>query len=165
MQRPGIGNELRFRDGWSLDFIEYYLILFGMKQSAEYARISITMPQELLAEADRLATEWGRSRSWVIAEAMRRLGASGSNPLGAPARPLVRDPSLPEGGVVESRLGEQRFLQFLADLKLSPAERVRAGEEAARPDTTLGSSHGDQLLAFTRYEDYLAWDHRSRSRP
>lgn len=38
-----------------------------------YARTSLTLPPGLLAEADRLAREWGRSRSWVIAKALEAL--------------------------------------------------------------------------------------------
>lgn len=38
-----------------------------------YARTSLTIPASLLTEADRLAREWGRSRSWVFAAAIEGL--------------------------------------------------------------------------------------------
>lgn len=43
-----------------------------MSKSSPYARISLTLPPEVLAQADRVAGELERSRSWVIAEAIRR---------------------------------------------------------------------------------------------
>ena len=56
--------------GVLLDTIRYYSVLSNM--STPYARISITLPAEDLAAADRLAAQQDRSRSWIVAEAIRR---------------------------------------------------------------------------------------------
>ncbi|MGH7528616.1 MAG: ribbon-helix-helix domain-containing protein, partial [Gemmatimonadales bacterium] len=42
-----------------------------MPRKPSYARVSITLPREVLAAADRHARELDRPRSWVIAEAVR----------------------------------------------------------------------------------------------
>lgn len=136
-----------------------------MSTKPPYSRISITLPKEVLELADRLAASLGRSRSWVIADGVRKLTDVGGYLPRLATKPMVRERSTPAYGTADSRLGEHRSLQLQADLQLSPEERVRAGEEVARLDTILRPSHRDQLLSFTRYEDYLAWDHRSRIRP
>ena len=55
-----------------------------------YARISVTLPKEILAAADRRAKQLDRPRSWVIAEALRQWEA-GSAPASAPR--TVREPA------------------------------------------------------------------------
>jgi predicted transcriptional regulator len=47
-----------------------------MTPRKSYARIAITLPPEDLVAADRLAEELDRSRSWVIAEAVRQFVAA-----------------------------------------------------------------------------------------
>jgi hypothetical protein len=44
------------------------------------ARISITIPRELLAEADGAARQLDRSRSWIVADAVRRYLRAGRTP-------------------------------------------------------------------------------------
>ena len=110
-----------------------------MPKEPPYARIAITLPADALAAADRVAREQQRSRSWVIAEAVRR---------------YVR--SLPTG----SRLGESRLAQLMADLRLTPEERVRAAEDTARVSFLLRPSSGKRVIGFDRYEDYLDWKRR-----
>lgn len=110
-----------------------------MPQRSHYARIAITLPAEDLAIADQVAREQQRSRSWVIAEAIRRYAAA-----------------LPRG----SGLGETRRAQLLADLRLTPEERVRAAEETARVSFLLRPPAGKRVIAFDRYEDYLDWKRR-----
>ena len=41
------------------------------------ARISMTIPPDVLRRADRIARHEGRSRSWVLAEAVPSLAAGG----------------------------------------------------------------------------------------
>ncbi|MFN2317508.1 MAG: ribbon-helix-helix domain-containing protein [Gemmatimonadales bacterium] len=106
-----------------------------------HARISLTMPPEVLAEADRMAGELDRSRSWVISEAIRRLAEP--TPIPAPIR------SLP---------GDARLAQLKADLTMTPEERVRSGEETAGGHPVPRPDRHDRLLAFTRFEDYQTWD-------
>ncbi len=119
-----------------------------MSKPTPYARISLTLPPEVLAEADRLAKELDRSRSWVIAEAIRRLAS--------------------EDGVVPSTLPApdgSRLAQLLTDLARSREERVVASERLAA--AAAGSSRGDrdQLLSFRSYQGYLRWDTRTGGRP
>jgi hypothetical protein len=135
-----------------------------MTKQKGYARISITLPHETLAEADRMAASFSRSRSWIIAEGVRRLAEAHRDRPNARAEPMVSEVPAPGFEIADSRHGDQRFLQLRSDLQLSAEERVRVSEEVARLDTLLRPGHGDQFLAFTRYQDYLAWDHRSRIR-
>jgi Arc/MetJ-type ribon-helix-helix transcriptional regulator len=119
------------------------------------ARISITIPRGLVAETDRLARELDRSRSWVVAEAVRRYLERGGEQGGTePAvRELAREPGYGLGP------GEYRRAQLEADLRLTPEQRVREAEGTAR-QTELGrrESGPQRLLVFETYEDYLAWE-------
>jgi hypothetical protein len=102
-----------------------------MPKPPPYARIAITMPPETLAAADRLAHDADRSRSWVIAEAVRRFAAAG--------------------------LGPSRTGQLSRDLRLTPEARVRAAEETTRVAELRQGRRRDRMLAFDRYEDFLDW--------
>lgn len=115
------------------------------------SRISITLPRDVLAAADRRARELDRSRSWVIVEAVRAF-------LAAP-RARVREPAAPPYGVATPGLGPQRLAQLESDLRLSPEERIRAGEETARLGERVrrASGRANRLITFERYEDYLEW--------
>ena len=102
-----------------------------------YARIAITLPQEDLAAADRIASEQDRSRSWVIAEAVRQYARAG--------------------------LGPSRQRQVAADLHLSPEARVRAAEDTAGVSASSlrkAGSHRQRVLGFDRYDDFLDWKRR-----
>ena len=52
-----------------------------MTRKPPFARIAITLPPETLRAADELAARHDRSRSWIVAEAIRQYAASQS---GAP---------------------------------------------------------------------------------
>src|SRR5258706_3402766 len=82
-----------------------------MPKRKPFASIAIPVPAQDLAAADRLAKAQDRSRSWVVAEAIRRYAAS------AEAEP-ARVPGL----------GPYRLEQLKADLALSPEQRVRAAQ-------------------------------------
>lgn len=58
------------------------------RQPGRYARIAITLPRELLVAADRRARELDRSRSWVIAEAIRLVTAETEMPAAEPRASL-----------------------------------------------------------------------------
>ena len=120
-----------------------------------YARISVTLPREVLAAADQWAQELDRSRSWVIAEALRNWTPKAASTVPAPR--TVREPGTapndPPG------LGAQRLAQLRADLALTPEQRVIEAERTAR--ATQGSSgRWNGVLTFERFEDYLAWKRR-----
>lgn len=106
-----------------------------MSPETSFARISMTIPPDVLRRADRIAKREGRSRSWVLAEAVRRLEE--------PASAKV------------PRLDETRRAQLESDLALSPTERVAAAERTARevPTRRLASL----FVSFDRFEDYLDW--------
>lgn len=60
----------------------------------------------------------------------------------------------------EDRLGPYRHAQLLADLRLTPEERVRAAEETARLSFVLHRPPRPFVKAFDHYEDYLDWKER-----
>jgi hypothetical protein len=118
------------------------------------ARISITIPQQLVAKLDHLAPTLDRSRSWLVADAVRQYLARHKNDAGTDrtVREVTRDP-YPKYGP-----GEYRIAQLEADLRLTPEERVREAEATASL-AGAGRRDGDWqgVLVFESYEDYLAW--------
>lgn len=108
-----------------------------MPRAKRYARIAITLPADDLAAADALARDRQRSRSWVIAEAIRRYAAE---PAAIPSRPGI---------------GPLRLAQLAADLRLTPEERVRESEQTARTAGRTVRAH--RIIGFDRLEDYFAW--------
>lgn len=135
-----------------------------MPKKTSYARIAITLPRPDLAAADRMARAHDRSRSWIVAEAIRRFAAAGEYPAsarrtGAPAAgsaPLLTAALEPTG------LGPSRLAQLTRDLALTPEERVRAAEETLRA-SPAEASRTHRVVAFDRYEDFLEW-RRTRDR-
>ena len=111
-----------------------------MPSREPYARIAITLPQADLATADRLAAVQDRSRSWIIAEALRRYAA---------AFPSADSPSL---------LGASRHAQLLRDASLSAEARVHEAEGV----TVVGAATPQSLevpLRFTSFDEFLRWRH------
>src|SRR5712691_6094776 len=107
------------------------------------ARISITLPRALVAAADGRARALDRSRSWVVAEALRRYVA-------APVK--VREPGAASYGAAEVAGARRRHLA--ADLRLSPAERLRRAEELARlARRARPRARREQVIGFDSYED------------
>jgi hypothetical protein len=124
-----------------------------------FSRISITLPREVLAAADRQARALDRSRSWLIVEAMRAFLAA---PAGrAPDR--VRESEAAVYGVQE--VADARRRHLAADLKRSPAERLRRAEELARLARQVRPRHGkrQQLIGFDSYEDFYEWKKAHRA--
>ena len=121
-----------------------------------HARISITLPPELLEAADRCAREANRSRSWVVAEALRLQVEKLAETAGAGSQVQVHETArLPYAAL---GLGESRTVQLEADLALTPEERVREAERTlALSELGEPAWRGDRLLMFDRFEDYLAW--------
>ena len=89
---------------------EYYRPIFSMTSRTPYARIAITLPEADLAAADRLAKQQDRSRSWIVAEAVRQYAAS------------------IERGESTKNLGSSRLTQLQRDLTLTPEQRVQEAE-------------------------------------
>lgn len=124
-----------------------------MPKRPKFARIAITLPEEDLRAADEVARREDRSRSWVIAEAIRRYAGDARQA----ADPNMHPVQGPAG------LGPSRHAQLLADLRLTPEQRVRAAEETTRVSLIRRPMAAKRVLAFDRYEDYLAWKRRQAS--
>jgi ribbon-helix-helix CopG family protein len=125
-----------------------------------YARIAITLPKDLVAAADRRARELDRSRSRVIAEALRTYLAT-SHRAAPPAH--VREAVTPAYG--SDAIGSARRAQLERDLARSPAERLRIAEEAARTARTISRGRGrrHQVIGFDSYDDFYEWKKSQRA--
>jgi hypothetical protein len=118
-----------------------------------FARISITLPPDVLAEADALAAELDRSRSWVFAEAVRRFAR-------LPA--LVRElaPVDYAGGEVAAA----RTAHLRRDAERSPAERLRLAEELVELARLVHPRpRRAQILGFESVEDFAEWKKARRA--
>ena len=105
-----------------------------MPSRTVYARIAITLPEADLAAADRLAKQQDRSRSWIVAEAVRQYAAS-----------IERREST-------TGLGSSRLTQLQRDLALTPSQRVQEAEHT--------SALSEQVMAprrFATFDEFLAW--------
>lgn len=124
-----------------------------------YARISVTLPKAVLAAADRRAKELDRSRSWVIAEALRQWEADAVPT--APTR-VVRESAAPPYGV--RAVAEARQRHLIADLRRTPAERLRRATDLARlARTGRRSGPRAQIIGFDSYEDFYEWKKARRA--
>src|SRR6266699_5809494 len=93
----------------------------NIEYAMPYARIAITLPKDLVAAADRRAREIDRSRSRVIAAALRAY-------LDSPPPPAqVREPVRPAYG--SDAIGSARRAQLERDLARTPAQRLAAAEQ------------------------------------
>jgi predicted transcriptional regulator len=114
-----------------------------MPRKRSYVRISITLPQEVLAAADSQAKALDRPRSWVIAEAIRSYRGGLQNQTTAP-------PSAEE--VAAARRQHQ-----LADLERTPEERLRRAAALLRLAPGSGTGGRAQIIGFDSDEDFAAW--------
>jgi predicted transcriptional regulator len=122
-----------------------------MPKKTSPARISITIPADLLKVADRLARQLDRSRSWVLGEAVRRM-AQGSPPAG------VREPLVNPYAEQAEELEAVRLRRLKADLAATPAERLRDAEEILQMARRVRPARKRaQVIAFDSYEDYYRW--------
>lgn len=122
-------------------------------------RISITIPRDLLAEADRRARALARSRSWLLVEAVRAY--LGREP--AAARPTQVSESEPPAYAAEA-VAAARRRHLAADLKRSPAERLRRAEELARLARLARPARArHQVVGFDSYEDFYEWKKAHRA--
>lgn len=115
---------------------------------SKLVRITITLPRGLLTAADARAKRLDRSRSWVVAEALRQ----------SVRTQHVAEPAPHPYG---TRLDEYRRIQLQADLALTPEERVLEAERTAREaELVRGVPSGTGVRFFERYEDYVTWKRR-----
>jgi len=124
-----------------------------------FTRISITLPRDVLAAADRRARGPDRSRRRLIVEAIRVYLA------GSPSQ--VRESAATPYGVPSPGLGPLRLAQLESDLRLTPERRIRAAEETARLGERVRGTRGrpHQVLSFDRYEDYVDWKRKEHASP
>ena len=104
-------------------------------------RISITLPRDLLAAADRRARELDRPRSRVVVEALRAY--------------LVAEPA--PGAYAVRQVAEARRQHLESELSLPPAERLRRAEELARLARRGRGGWRHQIIGFDSYEDFHEW--------
>ncbi|MGQ0648903.1 MAG: hypothetical protein ACT4P7_15200 [Gemmatimonadaceae bacterium] len=110
-----------------------------MPRKVRYARIAITLPKPDLVAADRLATRFDRSRSWIVAEAIRQYVASQA------------------AAEASSALGASRSAQLRRDLTLTPEQRVREAEETLRLSERTSSVRPQAPQTFESYDAFLDW--------
>ena len=124
-----------------------------MSKKPRLARISITIPADLLKAADRLARELERSRSWVLAEAVRRMAQEAPVP-----DSVVREPVINPYAGYEVEMEEARLRRLKADLAAAPEERLRQAEEMIRLARMVRPAQNrSQVIGFNSYEDYYRW--------
>jgi predicted transcriptional regulator len=119
-----------------------------MPRKRPYARISITLPREVLAAADSQAKALDRPRSWVIAEAIRSYRGASPNPASAP--PGAAD------------VAAARRQHLLADLRRTPEERLRRAAALLRLAPEPGARRRAQIIGFNSLEDFAAWKRARR---
>ena len=130
-----------------------------MPKPEHYARIAITLPAKDLAAADRLALTHDRSRSWIVAEAIRRYAAADDEPSGGVSTAAVEGAAeeVATGDYRRRGLGPSRLAQLVRDLALTPEGRVRAAEDTLRLTELREKPKAHCVTAFDRYEDFLDW--------
>src|SRR5437773_3958752 len=129
----------------------------NIEYAMPYARIAITLPKDLVAAADRRAREIDRSRSRVIAAALRAY-------LDSPPPPAqVREPVRPAYG--SDAIGSARRAQLERDLARTPAQRLAAAEQLARlarGARPRARRPRQQIIGFDSYEDFYEWKKTDR---
>jgi hypothetical protein len=116
-----------------------------MTASKPYARIAITLPQADLASADRLAALQDRSRSWIIAEAVRRYAAEFAAAEASPP------------------LGASRHAQLVRDAALTAEQRVHEAERVAAVGVADPASW-ETPRRFGSFDDFLEWQRAQAAR-
>ena len=114
-----------------------------MTAPRRYAKIAITLPEADLASADRLAALQDRSRSWIIAESVRRYAAEfDADRAAAP-------------------LGASRLEQLRPDLAPTAHQRVHEADGVAALSAVALSAAPDgaweRPQRFGSFDDFLAW--------
>lgn len=118
----------------------------------------MTLPPDLVEAADARARALDRSRSWVVAEALRQYlaGAPGEEP--GPGGRVLRVAETATSAYGALAVEEARLRHLRAEAALPPDERLRRAEglgHLARRAQRRGTRR--QVIAFDSYEDYYEW--------
>jgi hypothetical protein len=118
-----------------------------MPRKPPHARIAITLPPETLREADALAARLDRSRSWVVAEAIRQFADA-------------HRAAAPSGDASAAVLGASRHEQLRRDAGVTAEARVLLGEEVQavgapppRPEAVRSFPSFDAFRDWRRQRD------------
>ncbi|MCC6245958.1 MAG: CopG family transcriptional regulator [Gemmatimonadaceae bacterium] len=110
----------------------------------KYAKVTVSIPQADLARADEVASAQDRSRSWIVAEALRQYTAQWQT-----AQEPTLDPS--------------RSRQLIRDLSLTAEQRIRmADDEAMASARSAGPI--EQPRVFAGYDAFAAWRRERRDK-
>lgn len=128
------------------------------------ARITITIPEELVQAADARARSLDRSRSWVLVEALRQYMQAEPRSGGVREPAVAYAPSAAEAPHsvapvdVAAEVAASRTRRLQAELALAPLERLRRADELGRLGrTTRPTGASAQLVGFDQYDDYYEW--------
>jgi hypothetical protein len=132
-----------------------------MTKKKPYARIAITLPQEVLAAADRHARQLDRSRSWLVAEAVRQFTAAGS-PRESPTEG-VREAIWSPYATSLAELARLKHLESQAGL--TPEECLHRAEELLQLAPVRKGSPLKQVVGFASWDDFAQWKRGRRFRP
>lgn len=119
-------------------------------------RITITLPPDLILAADRLAERLDRSRSWVVAEALRAHLAPDYE--ATASLTAVDAAEAPSTTYAPAEVAQARRAHLRAEAALPPEERLRRAEELGRL-AHLVHPRGPRkvIIIFDSYEDFYEW--------
>jgi len=119
-----------------------------MQPRQRFAKIAITLPAEDLASADRLAAKQDRSRSWIIAEALRQYVVRASSP------------------DQQVALDDSRHEQLRRDMALTPVKGIQAAEASVRlVGRSAAAPSENEPLFFEDFDAFLAWNRERAATP
>jgi len=128
------------------------------------ARITITIPEELVQAADARARSLDRSRSWVLVEALRQYLQAGPRSGGVREPAVAYAPSAPQTPRadapvdVAAEVAASRTRRLQAELALAPLERLKRADELGRLGrTSMPTGASAQVVGFDQYDDYYQW--------
>lgn len=156
-QRPRAGSSVTASRDCIRRLADAYSVLLNMSKPKPYARVAITLPEKDLHAADRLAARHDRSRSWIIAEALRRYVAVDET---ENAQELRANVAWVAATPARDGIGESRRAQLRRDLTLTPEQRVREAEETLQLTDRGSPAPAHSIRAFDHYDEFLDYQRR-----
>lgn len=140
-----------------------YSVLLNMPKKPPFARIAITLPAPVLAAADRLAKRLDRSRSWVIAESIRKYASDSEHPAQPPSPTVVHETF--SAASQAEQVADARVRLIQSGLAVSPGIRLRRAEELIQLSRLIRPrARREQVIAFDSWEDFAQWKASQRIR-